>query len=122
LTLLETSLAWVIGSLLLAGIVARGARRRARPAALPEQAALPFLLPLLTELARTGHARRSDETLERLAARVPDPVPAGLLGRYAAFRYGGQGDGEALARDVVTCAAASRKASRRWRGRRLAKR
>ena len=56
--------------------------------------------PLLDVLARLGHQRRPDEPLERLAARVPDARVAHLLRRYSAFRYGGIGDRDALARDV----------------------
>lgn len=102
LSLAQTSLAWAVGSLLLAGIVARGARRRRRRASTPpDQAALPFLEPLLAQLSRSGHERGDAETLEHLAARLPEAAPARLLLRYAAFRYGGSGDPLQLARDVA---------------------
>lgn len=111
MTLTQTSVAWVLGSLLLAGIVARGARkRRKRAPTPPDQLALPFLKPLLAKLARTGHSRQDDETLESLAARLPDALPASLLRRYAALRYGGHGDASELARDMAACAREKRRA------------
>jgi hypothetical protein len=85
----------------LAVIVARGARRRARrQAARDDEALLPFMRPLLEALDRGGHARREDEPLERLAARLPEQEAARLLRRYSALRYGGVGDCDTLARDV----------------------
>jgi protein-glutamine gamma-glutamyltransferase len=100
-TLTQTGLAWVGGCLVLALIVARGVRRRSRRETIADDAALlPFMLPLLDALDRDGHARRLDEPLERLAARLPDAEPARLLRRYSALRYGGIGDRDALARDV----------------------
>jgi hypothetical protein len=110
-TLTQTGLAWVGGCLVLALIVARGVRRRARREAIADDAALlPFMVPLLDALDREGHPRRPDEPLERLAARLPDAEPARLLERYSALRYGGVGDREALARDVSTSVAARRRA------------
>ena len=110
LSVAETSAAWLLGSLLLALIVARGARHRAqRSSAAPDEAPLPFLEPLLSQLARAGQPRRADEPLERLATRVADPVPAALLQRYAALRYGDLGDADQLARDVAACAASLRR-------------
>jgi transglutaminase-like putative cysteine protease len=114
LSVAETSAAWLLGSLLLALIVARGARERAhRSSAAPDEAPLPFLEPLLSQLARAGHTRRPDEPLERLATRVSDPLPAGLLHRYAALRYGGLGDADQLARDVAACAPLLRRNGRK---------
>jgi transglutaminase-like putative cysteine protease len=117
LTVAETSAAWLLGSLLLALIVARGARQRAqRSNAAPDEAPLPFLEPLLSQLARAGHARRSYEPLERLATRIADPLPARLLERYVALRYGGVGDADQLARDVAACAPLLRPGGRKtWR-------
>lgn len=114
MTLTQTSFAWVLGSLLLAAIVARGARKRGARAPLPpDQAVLPFLKPLLDELARAGHVRQHDETLESLAARLSDASSASLIRRYAAFRYGGHGDVTVLAREVTACARARRRERRR---------
>lgn len=112
-TLGQTSVAWLLGSAVLALIVARGIRRRARARALADdELLLPFMIPLIDVLGRAGHTRRPDEPLEQLAARVPDAEVARLLRRYSALRYGGLGDGQALARDVHTAAAALRKRSR----------
>ncbi|MEY2931578.1 MAG: hypothetical protein RL033_2327, partial [Pseudomonadota bacterium] len=109
-TLEQTGLAWLIGCGVLAVIVARGIRRRARARALSaDEALLPFMQPLIDVLDRTGHVRRPDEPLERLAARVPHAEAARLLRRYSALRYGGVGDGEALARDVKVTAAELRR-------------
>jgi hypothetical protein len=100
-SLLETSLAWLAGCLVLVLIVARGARRRGRRQAIaPDEALLPFMRPLLEALDRRGHPRRPDEPLERLADRLPDAESARLLRRYSALRYGSIGDRDALARDV----------------------
>jgi protein-glutamine gamma-glutamyltransferase len=105
----QTSLAWLFGCAVLAAIIARGARRRARARALADdEALLPFMQPLIDLLDKAGHVRRADESLERLAARLPDAEPARLLRRYSALRYGGVGDGEALARDVNATVAARR--------------
>lgn len=109
-TLEQTSAAWLFGCIVLAVIVARGVRRRARQARLADdEALLPFMLPLLSTLDREGHPRRPDEPLERLAARLPDAEPARLLLRYSALRYGGIGDADALARDVGASVAARRR-------------
>jgi hypothetical protein len=109
-SLLETSLAWVAGCLVLALIVARGVQRRARAAArADDEVLLPFMQPLLATLERQGHARRPDEPLERLAERLPDAEIAGLLSRYSALRYGGVGDREALAREVSASVTALRR-------------
>ncbi len=110
LTLAETSLAWLTGSVVLAAIVARGARQRSRRARPPDdEAALPFMLPLLTRLAKAGHARRPDEALEDWAQRLPDPEPARLIRRYTALRYGSEGDPRELASDVAACAKSLRR-------------
>jgi hypothetical protein len=86
-TLAQTSVAWLFGCAVLAVIVARGVRRRARQARLADdEALLPFMLPLLAALDREGHARRPDEPLEQLAARLHDAEPARLLLRYSALR------------------------------------
>lgn len=109
-TLLETGIAWLAGCVVLALIVARGARRRSRRQAIADdEALLPFMRPLIDALDRDGHARRADEPLERLAARLPEPQAARLLRRYSALRYGGQGDRDALARDVSASVEAMRR-------------
>jgi protein-glutamine gamma-glutamyltransferase len=109
-TLLQTGLAWLAGCIVLAVIVARGARRRAgRKATRDDEALLPFMRPLIEALDRSGHARRADEPLERLAARLPEQEAARLLRRYSALRYGGVGDRDALARDVDASVEAMRR-------------
>jgi transglutaminase-like putative cysteine protease len=109
-TLLETGIAWLAGCVVLAVIVARGARRRARrQATRDDEALLPFMRPLIEALDRGGHARSADEPLERLAARLPEPETARLLRRYSALRYGGVGDHDTLARDVNASVAAMRR-------------
>jgi protein-glutamine gamma-glutamyltransferase len=104
-SLLETSVAWLVGCAVLAAIVARGVRRRRRRDQLPEdEALLPFMAPLLEALERRGHLRHSHEPLEELAARLPpaEDGAARLLQRYSALRYGDVGDPDALARAVST--------------------
>ncbi len=102
LTVHQSAIAWFAGFAVLVFIVARGARRRTRARRLPDdEAALPFLVPLISRLAREGHTRREDEPLERLAARIPDRAAARLLERYAALRYGSVGSERALADDVA---------------------
>ncbi len=98
LSLAETSIAWISGSLVLAWIVARGVRRR-RMVRDPDAIPLPFLPPLLAELERSGYRRRADESLESLSARVADRGASELLARYVALRYGDVGDADELARD-----------------------
>jgi hypothetical protein len=100
LTLVETSVAWLSGSLVLAWIVARGVRRR-RLAPDPDAAPLACLPPLLAQLERSGYRRRSDESLESLSARLPDRRASELLRRYVALRYGDVGDAAQLARDIA---------------------
>lgn len=99
LSLAETSLAWLGGSLVLAWIVARGVRRR-RMTRDPDAAPLPFLPPLLADLERAGYRRSADESLESLSSRVPDRGASELLVRYIALRYGDVGDADELARDI----------------------
>jgi hypothetical protein len=67
----------------------------------------PSLERLLDALAARGAVRPAWEPLERFAARLPAPelAPAAdLLRRWAAFRYGGEGDGDALLRELSGCA------------------
>jgi protein-glutamine gamma-glutamyltransferase len=109
-TLLETGIAWLAGCVVLAVIVARGARRRARrPVTREDEVLLTFMRPLIEALDRGGHARREDEPLERLAARLPEQEAARLLRRYSALRYGGVGDRDTLARDVNASVEAMRR-------------
>jgi transglutaminase-like putative cysteine protease len=110
-SLLETSIAWLLGCAVLAAIVARGVRQRRRRERLPDdEALLPFMQPLLAALERRGHGRQAHEPLEGLAARLPaaENEPARLLRRYSALRYGGIGDPDALAREVSSSLAERR--------------
>jgi transglutaminase-like putative cysteine protease len=102
LTVEQTAIGWVLGSVILAWIVARGARRRRteKRRVAEDEAALPILHTLLKTLARAGHTRNATEPIEQLAARVPDARATDLLVRYAAFRYGDRGDAEELAKDI----------------------
>ena len=112
-SLLETSLAWIAGCAVLTVIVARGLRGRRRRAALADdEALLAFMQPLLAALEREGHARGADEPLERLASRLPYPAAADVLLRYAALRYGGLGDRDAIARQAEATTRALREGPR----------
>jgi hypothetical protein len=112
LSVRQTSIAWLGGFAVLVYIVARGARRRRTERQIvPDDAApLPVLERLLAAVARDGHARRPDEPIERLAARVPDREAARLLHRYTALRYGSIGDASELAQAVDRYAAPRRAA------------
>jgi transglutaminase-like putative cysteine protease len=84
-------------------------RGRAEPSLRPPPA---WLAALLRHLSERGHARGKSEPLETLARRVQAAEvlapadhstlgeAAALLRRYAALRYGGEGDFEGLRRDV----------------------
>jgi hypothetical protein len=101
-TLGQTAAASAVGAGVLVWIIGRGARRRRQAPAVvpPDELALPFLAALLASLDRAGERRADSEPLERLADRVADADAAALLRRYAALRYGGAGDVDALAKDV----------------------
>ena len=63
----------------------------------------PSLERLLDALARKGVHRPAWEPLERFAGRLSGEGMDGaadVVRRWAAFRYGGEGDGEALARET----------------------
>ncbi len=97
----ETAVAWMAGLMVLFSIVARGIRRRDAKGGAPEDdAPLPCLDDLLTNLAKAGHPHAEHEPIERFAARLPDPEAARLLERCAALRYGSVGDAGALTSDV----------------------
>lgn len=85
----------------------RAARERAEPPP-------PSLLRLLDALAKRGTARGDAEPIERFASRIEGEGEAGeaaaLLHRWAALRYGGIGDGDALARESDACAERLRRA------------
>ena len=110
-TLEQTAVAWVVGFAVLVWIVARGVLRRGAggPPLRDEEAALPCLAVLLGTLAREGFTHEAFEPIERLAARTGDAEAARLLERYAALRYGGLGDPDALANDVAAYAQRQRK-------------
>ncbi len=100
LSLGQTSIAWILGALVLAAIVSRGARRRIRRRLRDDELAPPSLNRVLSKLAKSGYSRAEDEPLEHLAARLPLVRAQELLRRYAALRYGSVGDPDAFSRDV----------------------
>ena len=66
------------------------------------------LLRLEAALGKRGVARHAAEPIERFAARLDregQPEAAEILRRWAAHRYGGLGDGAALAKEMDGCAA-----------------
>jgi transglutaminase-like putative cysteine protease len=68
----------------------------------------PSLVRLFEALARRGLARGDAEPIERFAERVAEKgggeaEAAALLERWAAYRYGGLGDGEGLVRELEGC-------------------
>ncbi len=75
----------------------------------------PSLARLFDALARAGLERAPSEPIERFARRLDaaaHPVPATLLRRYAAQRYGGVGELEPLLGELDACAARLRSPSR----------
>jgi transglutaminase-like putative cysteine protease len=99
------------GAVAVLALARRIRRRRVHAApgstAAPVDPPPPSLSRLLDALARRGAVRSSSEPLERFAARLDALAlddAALLLRRYAAFRYGGAGDPEALARAMDGCA------------------
>jgi transglutaminase-like putative cysteine protease len=105
------------GALAVGLLVRRLRRRRGRAAPFAGAASFepppPALERLLDALARRGAARSSSEPLERFAERLAGgdlAIAAGLLRRYAALRYGGVGDPEALLGELDRCAARLRRA------------
>jgi hypothetical protein len=110
LTLLD--MIGALSAVIVVGLVVRRlmqrrgpARARARRAAVARPP--PSVERLLDALARRGAVRAAWEPLERFAARLegPDLEPAAeLIERWAAHRYGGVGDGEALLREIDGCA------------------
>jgi hypothetical protein len=112
-TLEQTAIAWGVGFAVLVWILARGIRRRgSRPAVRDDETGLPCFVVLLSALERSGVGHDGRESIERLAARTADRDAAQLLERYAALRYGGIGDADALARDVASYARSARKAGK----------
>jgi transglutaminase-like putative cysteine protease len=110
-TLEQTAIAWAVGFAVLVWILARGIRRRgARPGVREDETGLPCFEVLLSALERSGVGHDGREPIERLAARTADREAARLLERYAALRYGGIGDAEALAREVDRYARTARAA------------
>jgi transglutaminase-like putative cysteine protease len=100
LSLGQTSIAWILGALILAAIVSRGARRRVRRRLRDDEIALPSLMRVLSKLERSGYPRSQGEPLEQLAARLPLDRARELLRRYVALRYGSVGDPDQFSRDV----------------------
>ncbi len=93
----ELSLAAIAGLVIFGIVRALGARARARTHALGTSAALSFSSPLdayvsfESRLARSGHRREPNESLETFAERVP-ARDRGLVLRYARARYGKEDD------------------------------
>jgi transglutaminase-like putative cysteine protease len=103
----------IIGGLVVTavGLVVRRLRRprdgRARDEKVRMEPPPPSLLALLDALAKQGMARAESEPIERFAARIAGEgagEAAALLDRWAAFRYGGIGDGDAIGREMERCA------------------
>lgn len=80
----------------------RGRATRRPDRAAPEAVPLPCLATLLRALEQRGIRRASSESIEALARRIDEGhgPAASLLRRYAALRYGGQGDEAQLSRDI----------------------
>ena len=105
---------------LVLGLVARWVRGRrpgdrARQDRRKRAEAPPGLVRLFEALARRGMVRSEAEPIERFAARVAEgqaAEAAELLQRWAAFRYGGIGEGEALVREIEGCAEKLRRPAR----------
>jgi hypothetical protein len=78
LTLAQTSVAWLLGALILAVIVARQARaNRSMPSLLPaDERLLPYMEKLLGALEALATRAVPTSPLERFAARLPDAEPA----------------------------------------------
>ena len=106
------------GAIILVGLVVRQIRRlprgrRARAAGERWERPPPSLARLFEALGRRGLVRGEAEPIERFAARVEGEgvdEAADVLRRWAAFRYGGIGDGQALAGEMEGCAARLRRA------------
>lgn len=99
-------------AVIVVGLVLRQLRRprgaRERVARARAERPPPSLLRLFEVLRRRGVARGDAEPVERYALRVAEAgldEAAALLRRWAAYRYGGIGDGEALAREMDGLAA-----------------
>lgn len=93
----ELSLAAIAGLVIFGLVRALGARSRARGLGGGASAALSFSSPLdvyvafESRLARSGHRREPNESLETFAERVPER-DRGLVLRYARARYGKEDD------------------------------
>lgn len=92
------------------GLVIRRVRqmprgRRERLAVAHRAPPPPSLLRLLDALGKRGARRAESEPIERFAARIEGDAAeaAALLVRWAALRYGGLGDADALARETDAC-------------------
>lgn len=110
LTLADLVKAGVV--LIVAGVVVRQVRRsprKRREKVRTDRAerAEPRLAGLLAALARKGMRRGESEPIERFAGRLEEGgarEAAEVLRRWAAFRYGGIGVGEDIAREMEQCA------------------
>jgi len=105
----------VVGALLaviaVGWLLRRWQQRRSPPATRAWRATVerppPSVTRLLEALTRRGAVRPAWEPLERFAVRLEGPelaAPAQLLLRWAAHRYGGEGDAETLLRELDACA------------------
>ncbi|MFO0740630.1 MAG: transglutaminaseTgpA domain-containing protein [Labilithrix sp.] len=75
--------------------LARPRRRRTQQAM---DRPLPCFETLTTALAAVGFPRDESEPIEAFAERIPSPEIAAALNAYAAFRYGGVGEENAVVR------------------------
>jgi hypothetical protein len=100
-TIGQTALAMVVGFAALVWMVVRGMRRpNAGPRTRGEYTPpLPCFDRLLAELKRRGVVRHPSESLDRFAARLPRTAAA-LVRRYAALRYGNDGEERAIAEKI----------------------
>lgn len=107
LDLLYTGIAVLVLGLILRWI-RRPRDRRARAEKVRFDPPPASLLRLEAALGKRGVARHAAEPIERFAARLDregQPEAAEILRRWAAHRYGGLGDGAALAKEMDGCAA-----------------
>ena len=116
LELLGRAQLWQFGALLAFAVgllttvrLLRARRERLALVTRPDDgdAPLPFFAELEALLASHGHARAPSESLETFADRLRGASLVGvadIVSDYGAFRYGGKGDRDDIARRVRDCA------------------